>query len=125
MSPKWPRDTAPVPVERGRDEMKSSIAAATLVLAAGLAAPAASATDFWLQGRYSAWMMKRSCDTHGGQFYMHGGLRYGCELADGRAVECTENHECRAHVAGSSALPPSPRTLQGFLGASAPVPPHR
>jgi hypothetical protein len=99
--------------------MKSSIAAATLVLAAGLAAPAASATDFWLQGRYSAWMMKRSCDTHGGQFNVLGGIRYRCELADGRAVECTENRQCRAHVAGSSALPPSPRTLQGFLAGNA------
>jgi hypothetical protein len=75
--------------------------------------------DFWLQGRYSAWMVKRSCDTHGGQFHVLGGIRYRCELADGRAVECTENHECRAHVAGSSALPQSPRTLQGFLADNA------
>jgi hypothetical protein len=94
--------------------MKLPIGAATLALTAGLAAPATSGADFWLQGRYSGPMVKRSCDTHGGQFYMLGGLRYGCELADGRAVECTENHECRANVAGSSALPPSPRTLQGF-----------
>ena len=104
--------------------MKLPIAVATLALTAGLAAPAASGADFWLQGRYSGPMVKRNCDTHGGQFYMHGGLRYGCELADGRAIECTENHECRAHVAGSSATPPSPRTLQGFLGAAAPVPPQ-
>jgi len=104
--------------------MKLPIAAATFALTAGLAAPAASGADFWLQGRYSGPMVKRNCDTHGGQFHMHGGLRYGCELADGRAVECTENHECRAHVTGSAALPPSPRTLQGFLGAAAPVPPQ-
>src|SRR5262249_31340627 len=87
-------------------DMKLPIAAATLALTAGLAAPAASGADFWLQGRYSGPMVKRNCDTHGGQFYMHGGLRYGCELADGKAVECTENHECRAHVAGSSARAP-------------------
>src|SRR5215467_261170 len=104
-------------------DMKLPIAAATLALTAGFAAPAASGADFWLQGRYSGPTVKRNCDTHGGQFHMHGGLRYGCELADGRAVECTENHECRAHVAGSAALPPSLRTLQGFLGAEEPVPP--
>jgi len=62
--------------------MKLPIAAATLALTAGLAAPAASGADFWLQGRYSGPIVKRNCDTHGGQFYMHGGLRYGCELAD-------------------------------------------
>jgi len=105
--------------------MKLPIAAATLALTAGLAAPAASGADFWLRGLYSGPMVKRNCDTQGGEFYMRGGLRYGCELAYGRAVECTENHQCRAHVAGSSASPPSPRTLQGFLGAAVPVPPHR
>jgi hypothetical protein len=110
--------------EREGGDMKLPITAATLALTAGLGAPAASGADFWLQGRYSGPMVKRNCDTHSGQFYMHGGLSYGCELAGGRAVECTENHECRAHVAGSSALPPSPRTLQGFLGAEEPVPPQ-
>ena len=63
--------------------MKLPIAVATFALTAGLAALAASG-DFWLQGRYSGPMIKRNCDTHGGQFYMHGGLRYSCELADGR-----------------------------------------
>ena len=72
--------------------MKLPIAAATLALTAGLAAPAASGADFWLRGLYSGPMVKRNCDTHGGEFYMRGGLRYGCELAYGRAVECTENH---------------------------------
>jgi hypothetical protein len=99
--------------------MKLSIVAAALVLAAGLAAPAASAADTWLQGHYSAWIVKRSCDAHRGQFHIQGGLRYRCELADGRVVECTENHECRAHVAGSSASPQLPRTLQGFLAGNA------
>jgi hypothetical protein len=56
-----------------------------------------------------------------GQFYIRGGLHYRCELTDGKAVECTQNHECRAHVAGSLALPLPRRTLQGCLGAAAPA----
>ena len=55
--------------------MKLPIAAATLALTAGLAAPAASGADFWLRGLYSGPMVKRNCDTHGGEFYMRGGLR--------------------------------------------------
>jgi hypothetical protein len=96
------------------------IAAATLVLAVGLAARAAPAAEFWLQGRYTAATVKRVCDAHDGQFHMYGGLRYRCELADGRAVECTQNNECRAHVASSSALPR--RTLQSFLADAASAP---
>ena len=100
-----------------------AMAAALALTAAAGAPPVAAAADFWLQDRYSAWMVRRSCDAHGGQFHILGGIRYRCELADGRAVECTENRECRAHVTGSS-LPPSPRTLQGFLGAAAPAAPQ-
>ena len=99
--------------------MKLSITAVALALAAGLTAPGASAADFWLQGRYSSWMVKRSCDAHGGQFAILGGLRYRCELADGKVVDCTENQVCRAHDPSASALPPSPRTVQGFLSAAA------
>jgi hypothetical protein len=102
--------------------LKLPIAAAALALVAGVATPVASAADFWLQGRYNAWTVKRSCDAHGGQFHMRGGLRYRCELTDGKAVECNEGGECRGHVASSSALlPPQQRTVQGFLGA-APAP---
>ena len=101
------------------------LAAPVLALVVGLATQPASAADLWLHGRYTAATVKRSCDAHGGQFHMRGGLRYRCELADGKAVECTEHGECRAHDASSSALLPPQRTLQGFLGASAPVPPHR
>jgi hypothetical protein len=100
--------------------LKLPIAAATLVLAVGLAAPAAPAAEFWLQGRYTAATVKRVCDAHGGKYDIRGGLRYRCELSDGRAVECTENQECRAHVASSSALPR--RTLQSFLGGAASAP---
>ena len=32
--------------------------------------------------------------------------------ADGEAVECTQNHECRAHIAVSSALPLPRRTCK-------------
>jgi len=92
--------------------MKLSITAVAL-------APGASAADFWLQGRYSAWMVKRSYLAHGGQFDIRGGLRYRCELADGKVVDCTENQVCRAHDPSASALPPSPRTVQGFLSAAA------
>jgi len=99
--------------------MKLSITSVALALAAGLTAPGASAADFWLQGRYSAWMVKRSCLAHGGQFDIRGGLRYRCELADGKVVDCTENQVCRAHDPSASALPPSPRTVQGFLSAAA------
>jgi len=99
--------------------MKLLIAAAGLAFATDFAAPPASAADFWLQGRYSSWMVKRSCDAHGGQFAILGGLRYRCELTDGKVVDCTQNQECRAHDPSFSALPPSPRTLQGFLGAAA------
>jgi len=96
---------------------------AALALAAAVgASPVASAADFWLQGRYSAWIVKQSCDAYGGQYHMQGGLRYRCNLADGKAVDCSENHECRAHDPNSSALPPSPRTLQGFLAAASAPP---
>jgi hypothetical protein len=74
------------------------IAVAALTLTAGLVAPAASAADFWLHGRYTAATVKRSCDAHGGQFYIRGGLRYH--------------------------WPPPCRTLQGFLGAAASAPPQ-
>ena len=105
--------------------MRLHATTAALALAATIgASPAASAADFWLQGRYSAWIVKRSCDAYGGQYHMQGGLRYRCELADGKAVDCSENHECRAHDPSSSSLPPSPRTLLGFLAAAAPASPH-
>ena len=48
---------------------------AALALAAAVgASPVASAADFWLQGRYSARIVKRSCDAYGGQYHCRAGF---------------------------------------------------
>jgi hypothetical protein len=65
--------------------MRLHAVTAALALAAVAASPTASAADFWLQGRYSAGIVKRSCDARGGQYHVQGGLRYRCELTDGKA----------------------------------------
>ena len=64
--------------------------------ALGTRAPAA---DFWQHGRYTAATVKRRDAPM-------------ADNADGEAVECTQNHECRAHIAVSSALPLPRRTCK-------------